>query len=39
MVIVVHDEDEDKEKTEQKTTVSFQIKGDSVEVVKRRAIE
>lgn len=36
------DEDEDgggKDKAEQKTTVSFQIKGDSVEVVKRRAIE
>jgi len=33
-------DDEDKEKgKEQKTTVSFQIKGDSVEVVKRRAIE
>ena len=32
-------DDEDKEKAEQKTTVSFQIKGDSVEVVKRRAIE
>jgi len=34
------DEDGDNEKgKEQKTTVSFQIKGDSVEVVKRRAIE
>ena len=36
------DEDEDgggKDKAEQKTTVSFQIKGDAVEVVKRRAIE
>ena len=33
------DDDEDKDKAEQKTTVSFQIKGDSVEVVKRRAIE
>jgi len=28
-----------KEKAEAKTTVSFQIKGDSVEVVKRRAID
>jgi len=33
------DEDGDNKDKEQKTTVSFQIKGDSVEVVKRRAIE
>ena len=33
------DDDDEKETTEVKTTVSFQIKGDSVEVVKRRAIE
>lgn len=33
------DEDGGKEKAQAKTTVSFQIKGESVEVVKRRAIE
>jgi DNA excision repair protein ERCC-3 len=31
--------DNDKLKAQAKTTVSFQVKGDSVEVVKRRAID